>query len=80
MAETIVARVVSKWRGLLVYALLYGAAGFVSDVIYYRAHTTPLKLYAIFLQASLSFYALWGQWQLLSMDRDGDEGWPPFWK
>lgn len=80
MGEMIVARVMSKWRGLLVYYALLTAFRLVADWIFYGTHATGPKLYAIGLEVSASVYCIYQEWLLVSRDREGDDGWPRLWE
>lgn len=69
----------SKWRGLLVYALLNAAMRFATELIMHGTSSRGLRLYASLAAVAVGVYCLVQQWRLLTADQPGDETWPPLW-
>lgn len=79
MAFDIFVRVQTKWRGLLVFALLQAFTHFVTRVIFFEADDARLKLFANLVSIGTTLYCLINTALLLLRDREGDEKWPPLW-
>jgi hypothetical protein len=79
MAFDIWARAQLKWRGILVYTLLQAITRFVTQFIYTQSTHPALQLYASLVLLATTCFCLHRFYQLLTLDRDGDDAWPPIW-
>lgn len=79
MAFELVARVMLKWRPLLVFLLLNTAGRMVGLYIRYQADTPGVRLYGSMVSIAIGIYCLMQIWRLITRDREGDEKWPALW-